>query len=73
MQRLPSENVWSCGQDFCRGEAIEASDIDLVVLLDTVELADLDVYRSIIHALPEKHKACGFISGTGKFFHLAPA
>ena len=52
-----------------RGEATETSDIDLVVLLDTVEPADLDIYRSIVHALPEGHKACGFCSGTEEFFH----
>ena len=52
-----------------RGEATETSDIDLVVLLDTVEPVDLDIYRSIVHALPEGHKACGFCSGTEEFFH----
>ena len=52
-----------------RGEATETSDIDLVVLLDTVEPADLDIYRSIVHALPEGHKACVFCSGTEEFFH----
>lgn len=44
-----------------RGEASETSDIDLVVLLDNVEPEDLDAYRSIVHALPEGHKACGFV------------
>lgn len=52
-----------------RGEATETSDIDLVVLLDTVDLDDLDIYRSIVHALPEGHKACGFLSGAGEFAH----
>ena len=36
-----------------RGEATEASDIDVVVLLDVVALDDLDVYRAIVRAMPE--------------------
>lgn len=50
-----------------RGEATEDSDIDLVVLLDVLETADLDLYRSIVHAMPEGHKACGFICGVRDF------
>lgn len=50
-----------------RGEATENSDIDLVVLLDVVNLPDLDLYRSIVHAMPEGHKACGFIAGVEDF------
>ena len=52
-----------------RGEATEASDIDVVVLLDVVALDDLDVYRAIVRAMPEGQKACGFIGGTGDLFH----
>lgn len=52
-----------------RGEATEASDIDLVVLLDKVDMDDLDTYRAIVHAMPEGAKACGFISGIGEFAH----
>lgn len=50
-----------------RGEAHEASDIDLVVLLDAVSLDDLDAYRAIVHAMPEGEKSCGFISGVKEF------
>lgn len=52
-----------------RGEATEASDIDVVVLLDVVALNDLDAYRAIVRAMPEGQKACGFIGGTGDLFH----
>lgn len=52
-----------------RGEATETSDIDLVVLLDTVALDDLDVYRGIVHSMPEGQKACGFMSGIEEFAH----
>lgn len=44
-----------------RGEAHEGSDIDLVVLLDGVDAADLMRYRRIVHSMPESGLACGFI------------
>ena len=47
-----------------RGEATESSDIDVVVLLDAVALDDLDTYRSIVRAMPEGQKACGFFGST---------
>lgn len=50
-----------------RGEATEASDIDVVVLLDSVDLADLDAYAGIVRTLPEGHKACGFICAEDVF------
>ena len=43
-----------------RGEATESSDIDVVVLLESVGLDDLDTYRSIVRAMAEGQKACGF-------------
>ena len=55
-----------------RGEATETSDIDLVVLLDTVELEDLDSYRAIVRAMPEGHKACGFFCGIREFSAWPP-
>lgn len=55
-----------------RGEAGETSDIDLVVLLDTVGLADLDTYRAIVHAMPEGDKACGFLCGVQDFAAWPP-
>lgn len=45
-----------------RGEATENSDIDVVVLLESVTLDDLDSYRAIVRAMPEGQKACGFFS-----------
>jgi hypothetical protein len=45
-----------------RGEATESSDIDVVVLLESVTLDDLDAYRAIVRAMPEGQKACGFFS-----------
>ena len=52
-----------------RGEATETSDIDLVVLLGSLELDDLDAYRAIVRAMPEGEKACGFIGGIAELLH----
>jgi len=44
-----------------RGEAGPQSDIDIHIILDTLELEDLRVYREIIEKMPYSEKACGFI------------
>lgn len=46
-----------------RGEANDNSDIDAVVILDTLSYEDLSAYREIILSMPHNDKACGFISG----------
>ena len=45
-----------------RGEATENSDIDLVTVLDSLLLNDLDRYRAVVRSMPEGNKACGFIA-----------
>ena len=44
-----------------RGEARPTSDIDLVVLLDRVDAADLARYRALIESMPKHELACGFV------------
>ena len=46
-----------------RGEAKPASDIDIVVILDTLSMEDLKHYKALIAGMSEKEKACGFIAG----------
>lgn len=48
---------------FARGEANEESDIDAVLILDTVSMDDLHTYREILKWLPHRDKVCGFVSG----------
>ena len=43
-----------------RGEAGPESDIDAVVILDAVSLADLRAYRALLAGMPEREKVCGF-------------
>ena len=48
---------------YLRGEANENSDIDIMVILDELTQADMDVYRSLIQSLECYDKSCGFICG----------
>ena len=55
-----------------RGEAHENSDIDVVAVLDSLDLADLRRYRELLKALPEGEKAGGFISGRRELLAWPP-
>lgn len=46
---------------YLRGEATETSDIDIMVILDTLTTKDMNLYRNIIEKLGDFEKSCGFI------------
>ena len=46
-----------------RGEATSQSDIDMVLILDTVSPADLLRYRDLVDGLAHREMVCGFVSG----------
>lgn len=46
-----------------RGEAGPDSDIDMAVVLDRLEMADLAGYRRAVESLPRRELLCGFLSG----------
>ncbi len=46
-----------------RGEARADSDIDLVVILDRLDAADIAQYREIVDGMPQHEKMCGFLAG----------
>ena len=46
---------------YLRGEATENSDIDIMVVIDHLTIADLDIYRHILQNLENFDKSCGFI------------
>lgn len=56
---------------YARGEATAQSDIDVVVILDQVSLADLDRYDRITLHLPHRELLCGFLSGRAEIMHWA--
>lgn len=46
---------------YLRGEATVKSDIDIMVVIDSLNVSDLDAYRNIISGLEHADKSCGFI------------
>ncbi|OQB20602.1 MAG: ASCH domain protein [Firmicutes bacterium ADurb.Bin182] len=58
---------------YARGEATEKSDIDVVLILDTLNEHDLALYRDAIADLPEREKICGFISGKKELYRWEKA
>lgn len=46
-----------------RGEAGPDSDIDMVLILDRMDAADLERYREAVAGLSGREKLCGFVSG----------
>ena len=48
---------------YLRGEAKEGSDIDLMVVIESLTKADLDLYREVIAALGSPELSCGFLCG----------
>lgn len=48
---------------YLRGEATENSDMDIMVLMDGLCVADLDIYRTVIQSLEGFEQSCGFICG----------
>ena len=57
---------------YLRGEATESSDIDIMVVIDGLSVADLEVYRAIIESLESPEKSCGFICSKSDLAHWNP-
>ena len=65
LERTFLGRVWFIGLQgsYGRDEATEASDIDIVVILDELRIDDLKVYRDMLDTLSNRELICGFISG----------
>ena len=46
-----------------RGEQTAGSDIDLVIVLDRVDFADLTAYRKLLDGAEDGALVCGFVTG----------
>ena len=57
----------AAGQLWTR-EAAEHSDIDVVLILDTVSPDDVEQYSLLLDTLPMREKVCGFVSGKQELF-----
>ena len=57
---------------YLRGEATENSDIDIMVVVDGLRVADMDLYKGAIGRLEQVEKSCGFIAGKEELAHWNP-
>jgi predicted nucleotidyltransferase len=75
LQDAFGERVWFIGLQGsrARGEATDQSDIDVVVILDGLTLADIRIYRDLLDALPHRELICGFLSGKDELLSWEPA
>ena len=57
--------IWFVGLQgsYARNEATENSDIDVVVILDTLSASDIKAYHDMLDTLPNRELICGFVSG----------
>lgn len=67
--------IWFLGLQgsFGRGEATDSSDIDVVLILDSVLAEDLDSYSKMLDTLPNRDKICGFVSGKNELLLWEPS
>lgn len=58
---------------YARGEANENSDIDVVVIFDTLSMQDLKQYDKLISTMKNRELICGFLSGIEELLQWKPA
>lgn len=69
------DRVWFVGLQgsYSRGEATDTSDIDMVVILDTLSAEDIGAYNALLDGLPHRELTCGFLSGKQELFRWEPS
>ncbi len=69
------DRVWFVGLQgsYGRGEASDASDIDVVVILDALSAEDVKLYRAMLDTLSHRELVCGFFSGRQELLRWAPS
>lgn len=75
LQKTFGTRVWFVGLQgsYGRGEATEASDIDLAVILDEVSPEDIRTYSKMLDGLPNRELVCGFFSGKDELLSWEPS
>ena len=70
-----ASRVWFVGLQgsYGRGEATEASDIDVVVILDELSAMDIQIYQNMLDTLPHRELICGFLSGKKEIMNWEPS
>lgn len=69
------DRVWFVGLQgsYSRGEAKETSDIDIVVILDELSVADIQTYNTMSDSIPHRELLCGFLSGKEDILNWEPS
>ena len=69
------DRVWFVGLQgsYGREEATETSDIDIVVILDELFVADIETYNAMLNTLPHREMVCGFLSGVDELLNWEPS
>ena len=69
------DRVWFLGLQgsYGRSEAGEQSDLDLVLILDHLEAADIARYSAMLDRLPHRELMCGFLSGRRELLNWEPS
>lgn len=57
---------------YLRGEANETSDIDIMLVLDSLSVEDIDKYREALQRIGHFEKSCGFICGRDELMRWNP-
>ena len=67
--------IWFVGLQgsYARSEATENSDIDVVVILDTLSASDIKAYHDMLNTLPNRELICGFVSGKDEILNWEPS
>ena len=70
-----ANRVWFVGLQgsYGRGEAVETSDIDVVVILDVLSASDIQKYNAMLDTLPSRELICGFLSGKDELMSWEPS
>ncbi|MBQ5827111.1 MAG: nucleotidyltransferase domain-containing protein, partial [Bacteroidaceae bacterium] len=65
LNKVFGSRIWFVGLQgsYARSEATENSDIDVVVILDTLSASDIKAYHDMLDTLPNRELICGFVSG----------
>lgn len=69
------DRVWFVGLQgsYARGEATNTSDIDMVVILDSLSVSDIQTYGAMLDTMPNRGLICGFLSGKEDILNWDPA
>ena len=70
-----ANRVWFVGLQgsYGRAEATDASDVDVVVILDELTADDVRVYDAMLNTLPHRELVCGFLAGKNELLHWEPS